>query len=351
MKHWGMWNERASRIKRSVITLIMLVLLCCSSVNAAQVYGSLEQPQENEEWAQIDAADWMGQIADDAYLSTINIPGTHDSTTEYAKLSFFSKTQITNVAEQLQNGYRYMDIRLECDGDRMKLVHGFVECKEGGSLTDGPLYLDVVLSQCETFLQEHPTETIIFCVKKDHGEESDGEFQKLLYTYIEQNPKLWYLQNTNPQLADVRGKIILARRYEDANEYGDEKNGLALFWEEQSNTDVTELPYTESTMADNLTLKVQDRYCYGTEDKWDAIQTFLDYEPEQGDNATDSIQINFTSTKGTMAFGHPVKYAKTINKRFLNAELTKGKNYGWIIMDYGTEKLARHVFELNEKKQ
>ena len=73
-------------------------------------------------------------------------------------------------------------------------------------------------------------------------------------------------------------------------------------------------------------------------------------QPADNQSVSD-IFINFLSTKGTMTYGHPRKYANVINPRFLQMQLEYGKAYGWIIVDYGTEQIARHIFETNELLQ
>ena len=95
--------------------LLMLVLPLTETGDRTPVPGS---------------ADWMAELPDDRLLSEIHIPGTHDSGTQYVQLAFFSKCQALSIREQLEAGFRYLDIRLgvdEKDGV-FQLMHGFTKC-------------------------------------------------------------------------------------------------------------------------------------------------------------------------------------------------------------------------------
>ena len=83
---------------------------------------------------------WMQGIKDNTSLSDITIPGTHDSGTQNVDLPIWSKTQTLSVAEQLNIGIRYFDLRLEHVSDvyyNAQIVHGSSNCwnASGGPLT------------------------------------------------------------------------------------------------------------------------------------------------------------------------------------------------------------------------
>ena len=63
------------------------------------------------------SSSWMESIAGDTKLSELSIPGTHDSATQdsatqYLSLSPIFQCQDTDIQTQLENVYRYLDIRL-----------------------------------------------------------------------------------------------------------------------------------------------------------------------------------------------------------------------------------------------
>ena len=149
---------------------------------------------------EISSTDWMADIPGDTMLSSISIPGTHDSGTQYISLSYILQCQDTSIQQQLENGYRYLDMRLAIDENDdeepvLKLIHNMGDCRTAKSIFSDKLYLDAVLSDIYGFLDEHPTETVMVVVKAENEDDSIDEFQNLLYEYINANPQYWYLQN------------------------------------------------------------------------------------------------------------------------------------------------------------
>ena len=65
---------------------------------------------------------WMTHIPDAYLISEINLPGTHDSCTCRVQFPFFSKCQQTTIAQQLNSGIRFLDIRVEKDGKNLKII-------------------------------------------------------------------------------------------------------------------------------------------------------------------------------------------------------------------------------------
>ena len=87
----------------------------------------------------------MENISKDTKLSELSIPGTHDSTTQYVNLSPIFQCQDTDIQTQLENVYRYLDIRLV-------LKHNFAKCRKDKSLFSRPLTLDDLLEDVYFFL-------------------------------------------------------------------------------------------------------------------------------------------------------------------------------------------------------
>ena len=114
-------------------------------------------------------------------------------------------------------------------------------------------------------------------------------------------------------------------------------------WEEQSSKEIVDVPYVNSMINDTEQLWVQDRFKYNTESKWEAVVD--DMENSQADDET--FSLNFTSTAGSGFFSHPKGYAKYINEQLLDYEMKSGVCYGAVIVDFGTEEIARHIYETN----
>ena len=312
---------------------ILLALILC----AAAFFLLVPLTEKADSSPVTGTADWMSRLDDSMPLSEITLPGTHDSATQYVQLAWFSKCQSLNIGGQLDAGYRYLDIRLGADGNRLQLMHGFTKCKS--SAFGDTLYLDEVLNQCYAFIDAHPTETVILAVKQEHGDESVAAFEALLDAYVQNSPSHWLLTDTIPTLGEARGKLVLMRRYEDEAGLG-VTAGIPLLWPNQNGHDDTSL---NTAAADNgsYRLWVQDRYEYDTEDKWAAFLAGIEQNGAEGGD----IALHFLSTKGTAAYGHPYAFARALNEKLLEkptAELS-----GWIVVDYASPALAAHICESN----
>ena len=285
------------------------------------------------------SADWMAALPDETPLGRIVLPGTHDSATQYVQLAFFSKCQGLSIGRQLEAGYRYLDIRLGTDeaAEAFKLMHGFTNCKTSALRSDA-LYLDAVLADCYAFLAAHPTETVLFAVKYEHGDLPVAEVQRMLAAAIFEHPELWLLTDSLPALGEARGRLVLLRRWEDEAGLG-AAAGVPLLWADQKgHEDVS--PDAAEEPQPGYTLWVQDRFEYGAADKWAAFTRGMEKAAGRAD--TDAA-IHFLSTKGTAAYGHPYKYAKALNPQLMAMPDLDG----WIVVDFASARLAEHIYGMN----
>ncbi len=76
--------------------------------------------------------------------------------------------------------------------------------------------LEDVLEDCYAVLSAHPTETVIFSVKQEYGDESVAEFQRVLDRYIQEDVERWYLGRALMDVDELAvldgGKCILQLR-------------------------------------------------------------------------------------------------------------------------------------------
>ena len=330
---------------RSFARIVLIILLCVLLLAAVVLVGIPMIETAGTEKTRPGAEDWMKELDDSLRLNEIVIPGSHDSGTRYAQLAFITNCQSLTIEEQLNAGVRYLDIRLgfasagDEDEAKLKLMHGFTNCRTGPMPWSDTLLLDSVLDQCFGFLTEHPTETILFMVKYEHGSEPLAEFQRALDAALRKHAELCLLTDAVPTLGQARGKLVLLRRYADEAKLGAEA-GIAMGWTEQGGSeDVTK--HAEMTVNDACRVWVQDRYCYGNDDKWNAFLAGL-REPEI---SAEDVSIHFLSTKGTLAYGHPYAHAKDLNRRF--SELPEKELRGWIILDFIDAGLAEHIWDAN----
>ena len=328
-KRGGGWRA-AGRILAGVLALLLIAALCFFVIPLTENARNTPVPG---------SADWMAALPDEMPLCDIVLPGTHDSATQYVQLAFFSKCQSLSIAQQLEAGFRYLDIRLgdtEKGGDYPRLMHGFTNCKTG--IFGGTLTLDAVLADCYAFLAQHPTETVLFAVKHEHGDTATADFQRTLQGFTAAREANWLLTDTLPTLGEARGKLVLLRRWEDEAGLGGE-SGVPFLWKDQREREDTSLAAAEEPQG-AFTLFVQDRFKYDADEKWNAFLTGMEAEPTDGD-----VLLSFLSTNGSSAYGHPWKYAKALNPRLmaLNDEMLKG----WVIVDFATAQLAEKIYSTN----
>ena len=297
--------------------------------------------------ANISSTDWMETVPDETKLSNMSIPGTHDSCTQYVDMRYIFQCQDASVATQLIYGYRYLDMRLVLEKrsgqETLVLKHSIARCKTSNSPFAGTLTLDDVLRDVSAFLDAHPTETVILCMKAENSKDDVAEIQKVLYQTIDKDPEHWYLKNEIPTLGEVRGKIVLATRFDDKFPVGFERCGLYFGWTDQGNRTVLSDPTANSVINGRETLCVQDRYNYDVDDKITAIHTCLDNSRA----ADDTFFLNFTSTSGSGKVGHPKEYAKRINLDLYDYDWQAGTAYGVVIVDFAPKKIAEKIYQTN----
>ncbi|GAP84812.2 putative 1-phosphatidylinositol phosphodiesterase [Rosellinia necatrix] len=154
-------------------------------------------------------ASWMREIRDEYPLTALSIPGTHNSPTCHVALPSV-RCQAVGVREQLENGVRFLDIRVSVSQDKsdLTLVHSAFPI----SLT-GNKYFKELVDTVYAFLAANPSETIIMSVKREGtGRGTDQKLSKLLKEKF-YNAEQWYTEPRLPTLGEVRGRIVLLRRH------------------------------------------------------------------------------------------------------------------------------------------
>lgn len=150
---------------------------------------------------------WMKHLDGNRPISTISMPGTHDSgSANYPKKSeslfHDGHTQNFPVLTQLEDGIRAFDIRLRHDlryGHYIKLYDSF----------------DSTMVEWDKFLDKYPSEFIVALIGSDEGGKWDKELTENYRRLINQYPHR-FVEEFNPAtpLDSVRGKIVVLRRQE-----------------------------------------------------------------------------------------------------------------------------------------
>jgi 1-phosphatidylinositol phosphodiesterase len=102
---------------------------------------------------------WMASLPDDANITALSIPGTHDTMTAALASTLPLQCQNWDLPTQLRAGIRYLDIRARVvPGDRIHIFHA--DADTGFDLSD-------VLQTAFDFLDENPSEIIVMRLKEE----------------------------------------------------------------------------------------------------------------------------------------------------------------------------------------
>jgi len=274
------------------------------------------------ESSRIDASDWMADLDDAQPLSALTIPGTHDSGALYSIADVAGKCQSLSIAEQLKAGVRFFDIRLQLRGEKLAVVHSFVD-----QMTD---FADV-LDDLTAFLRAHPKEFLFVSIKQDASAQNPKtSFADAVEQMLADGADVVSTERSLPQtVGEARGKMHIFARYADA------EIGIPAYDGWQDNT---------SFVLEDL--YVQDRYAIDDpNDKISEIQTALE-EQNTGDHA---LVLNFMSCY--LTHGFPPMYAAPPAKPILSwLEQALQENLapgGVLICDFMTSALAAMIWRCN----
>ena len=328
-------KSRALRIVRGLISVILTLVIAACAVLALPLFERLPSPEGG------DGMHWMERLDSSLLLTDVTLPGTHDSGTAAITPAFFLRCQGLTIREQLDAGFRYLDVRLRIAGDTLVFCHSFGNCRRNGFWFSPPLTLDDAAADIYSFLDAHPSETVVFVVKNEYAGDDLPTFQRKLDAVVQKTPEKWMLTDSVPTLAESRGKIVLFRRYGDAAGLG-VRAGIDAGWTDQGTGGSPETGFTEQIVS-GFRILVQDRYHFSIEDKLTAVRNCLAEAKEPANAGT--VRIIFLTTTGEKGVSHPYSVAKRINSSFADMEIGAGS--GWIICDFGTEALAKTISDGN----
>ena len=275
----------------------------------------------------------FGALPDNAYLSAVNIAGTHDSCTAFCTMENMCRCQSLTVKEQLALGIRLFDIRLYKSGNTFFLCHSLADCFcEGENKTK--LTFDNVLEDFRAFLKSNPGETLIVSIKQDRGIMNRFFFPAFYEKYITGNETEWYLKNEIPTVGDCRGKMVLMRRCKVFPWRKKDKDcGLDFSrWKDQGSKRKEKI--YPVILNRNQKAVVQDRYGLAPLRKWEKCEKpFLDCCVCDKDN----IAVHFISTAYRYKNENIEKTADEMNSLFKAYELKEGK--GWFLFDFPDEEI------------
>lgn len=340
----------------------------------------------------VDGPCWMKYVDNSKFLDELSIPGTHDSGTcsvdnDTEPQSSQAKCQQDYIPTQLLEGIRYFDIRLgknDENGDP-GIDHGacYLLKKDGNFM-----HLSDVIGYFNTFLSENPTEALIMLVSRGNDEATNESLTTALGKVFNENPDLFYTSSRIPTLGEVRGKIVLLRRFGLAgNSVSSHTWGLDLTqWDDKiaAHTDSTSMCLVRNERGFEAVGKTgdeepyctkvyaQDHYeCTGTDiigwvdmalqETTKLARIMVDVEDNDGAKVKvleHSWCINYTSCTNYKQGSNPFTAARVVNEhlyksQYINStgnESTKEdclKHIGIIASDFVDAALARSIYQRN----
>lgn len=158
----------------------------------------------------IDTRTWMSRLRDDLHLFQLTIPGTHDTGADLNIIPG-SRCQDLSIAEQLDAGVRFLDVRLSTDYP-LQIIHG-------ASQTEKYYRDDCCVPIAEFLKYRGPDETVLLCV----GQDSAGNFHRSVLQILENTLDGYFggkgkdhmvTDEVPGPLGSLRGKVVLLRRYD-----------------------------------------------------------------------------------------------------------------------------------------
>lgn len=337
----------------------------------------------------VDGPCWMKHVNDNKFLDELSIPGTHDSGTcsvdnDTEPQSSQVKCQQDYIPTQLLEGIRYFDVRLG-KGDDPGIDHGiFYLLKKDGNY----LHLSDVIGYFKTFLNENPSEALIMLASRGNDEATDDSVTTAFAKVMDDNPDLFYTSSHVPTLGEVRGKIVLLRRF---GLVGDSVSGhtwgLDLTeWDDKikAHSDSTTMCLVQDAQGfeaagetggkEPYCTKVyaQDKYKLTGTDKLSWVDNALKETTGRTRNKVDVVDddgakvqvqercwsINYTSCTGLSHGGNPFTSARVVNEHLYKSpyinpsgtEDTKSdylKHIGIIASNFVDAALARSIYQRN----
>lgn len=281
-------------------------------------------------------------------------------------------------------GIRYFDIRLG-KGDDPGIDHGdYYLLKKDAYF----MHLSDVIGYFKTFLNENPTEALIMLVSRGNDEATDESVTTAFAKVLDDNPKLFYTSSRIPTLHEVRGKIVLLRRFRLAgNSVSGHTWGLDLTeWDDKikAHSDSATMCLVQDARGfeaagetgdkEPYCTKVyaQDKYKLTGTDKLSWVDNALKETTGRTRNKVDVVDddganvpvqercwsINYTSCTGLSHGGNPFTSARVVNEHlykspYINPSDNKDtksdylKHIGIIASDFVDAALARSIYQRN----
>ena len=386
--------------RRFLLTLgVLIFLYCFQAAKATSIQDPCFIPA-----SQVSLTDWLSKIPDEALITEINMPATHDSGTTHMNWGvsrFLASCQNWSISQQLNHGIRVLDIRVAGlkDGQdtsqwwNMQITHDVWRCATGSSSSAPILLLKDVMKDCASFLNNHQGETIVIRLSYDDNKKTAAQSMSILRqlarpensyipSFLNGVSLMYYVPGDQiPALKDVRGRIVII---DDASKdkMTDKKDGADSTYEMAYDKDSTALRVAViSTAPLNPIAYVIAKKAYKSDvvdtkesllkkcfsDAGQVAQAYTTghgknpgiwnrdgYYNESGRYGEPGLKVVGTNINTAAKLG-PLSpsisdYSSEINDWLKKYNFKNGKRYGWISMDHPTETVIRKIIATNEVK-
>ena len=284
-----------------------------------------------------DGKNWMSKLSDTRRLTTLSIPGTHDTCALYDYLiGGASANQDVSLYEQLNQGVRFLDIRVTKRDGVLGIYHGIKY-----------MYIDLedVILITERFLKENPTEFVLMMIKEEvfrssgSGENITDDIFTLTnsdrYKYLFAS---WKDTETSPTVGDLRGKILIIKNFIDSN--------LGV---------IPSLNIWKSNIhwvREGDSAYVPQGDIQSVEDKWNQVRNYIIKRSNLSDDGRLYMHSVASYYEEILGLPNIDRVAKYVNPRLLNYLISnktslKNKPLGILMCDKIYPSLSEAIYSLN----
>ena len=300
---------------------------------------------------------WMSYLPDDRNILFINIPGAHDTAANlmHPLAESMARTQNKTIPELLKLGVRKLDIRIaprellvgDDEDDDLSTYHGMFECYyvDDNNVTKNLTFKQILLD-VKSFLEEYPTETIIFWTQSEKGDNYNN-LKRACELFDKYVGNIFVKYNKNLKLGEVRGKIVSTTYKTDSTN----PDGSAIYhYGLDGQTDLEEIHkkfiddyYNSWEVTGELKIEEVTEFLRTYD------LTIKEAEEEFEDNHSKYPFAYSTACTGEhqSILPFPKKQAEIVNPFLLGYQFKISNYYGWIDMDYVNFELAEKIIDTN----
>ena len=251
--------------------------------------------------------DWMQRLPSSTSLAQLSIPGTHDSMARDGGPAVW--TQSLSLLIQLMVGVRFLDIRCRHFNDDLPIHHD--------SFYQNANFDDVLLTTI-SFLDSHPSETVLMRVKEEYDASGNTRsFSEQVQISLNRHPGRFWTQNRIPTLGESRGKIVILDNFAGG--------AMGIAWHGNG-------------------IDLEDNWSAGEDEKWNYVRTHLDTARDSTGSPAMFITFSSFTTSPAQA---PRELARKMNPKLHSYVRENRGRLGIIASDYPGPTLIEDIIAHN----